>query len=177
MADRDLLSIGTFGLLSGLSVPTLRHYDEVGILKPAHVDPHTGYRRYRREQLPLAHEILALREVDLPIEEVRAVLDARDEAARAAILVAHKGRLAERGRELARHVARVERYIERGIHMESVSGFRPVAINVGVQDLSEAIAFYESVFGATFELDSGQPRHARLRFGAGDSFFLFNLRE
>src|SRR5262245_21206032 len=179
MAERDLLSIGTFALLSGLSVPTLRHYDEVGILEPAEVDRHTGYRRYQREQLALARTILALRAVDLPIDEVRAVLQAHDAAATAAILAVHRDRLAERGRELTRHVALVERYIEKGIRMQSITSFRPVAINVGVKDLRHAIAFYESVFGAPFEVEEadGKPVHARLRFGEGDSFFLFNLRE
>jgi len=60
-----------------------------------------------------------------------------------------------------------------------VRGFRPVAINVGVKDIEEAIRFYEDVFGTTFEVEesSGRPVHARLQFGEDDSFFLFNMRE
>lgn len=60
-----------------------------------------------------------------------------------------------------------------------MKGFRPVAINVGVKNLEEAIAFYGNVFEVTFETDEvdGCPVHARLRFGEGDSLFLFNLRE
>jgi predicted enzyme related to lactoylglutathione lyase len=63
--------------------------------------------------------------------------------------------------------------------MEPVSGFRPVAINVGVRDLAEAVAFYEATFGVPFEVRDvdGRPVHARLQFGEGESFFLFNLRE
>ena len=62
--------------------------------------------------------------------------------------------------------------------VKAVTGFRPVAINVGVRDLEEAITFYEAVFGAKFEVSEsgGRPVHARWRFGEGDSFFLFNLR-
>jgi predicted enzyme related to lactoylglutathione lyase len=62
--------------------------------------------------------------------------------------------------------------------VEPVKGFRPVAINVGVRNLGEAIAFYEATFGATFDVSevNGRPVHARLQFGEGDSFFLFNLR-
>jgi predicted enzyme related to lactoylglutathione lyase len=54
-----------------------------------------------------------------------------------------------------------------------------VAINVGVRNLEEAITFYEAVFEVTFETaeSDGRPVHARLRFGDGDSFFLFNMRE
>ena len=62
--------------------------------------------------------------------------------------------------------------------MESVKGFRPVAINVGVKDLQEAIEFYEGAFGARLEVSEsdGRPTRARWQFGEGDSFFLFNLR-
>jgi predicted enzyme related to lactoylglutathione lyase len=63
--------------------------------------------------------------------------------------------------------------------MEPVREFRPVAINVGVRDLEEAIDFYEGVFGAKLEvgMSGGRPVRARWRFGEGGSFFLFNLRE
>ncbi len=63
--------------------------------------------------------------------------------------------------------------------MQPITGCRPVAINVGVKDLPEAIEFYETVFGVAFETreSDGRPVHARLQFGRDDSFFLFNLRE
>ena len=63
--------------------------------------------------------------------------------------------------------------------MESVREFRPVAINVGVMSLKEAIKFYEDAFGAKLEVREadGHPVHARWQFGESDSFFLFNLRE
>ncbi|MDQ3678654.1 MAG: VOC family protein [Actinomycetota bacterium] len=63
--------------------------------------------------------------------------------------------------------------------MESVQGFRPVAINVGVRDIEEAIEFYERAFGTKLEVaeGDGRPTHARWQFGEGDSFFLFNIRE
>lgn len=63
--------------------------------------------------------------------------------------------------------------------MESVKGFRPVTINVGVRDIEEAIGFYEGVFGAKLDVreSAGRPSHARWQFGEGESFFLFNIRE
>jgi predicted enzyme related to lactoylglutathione lyase len=62
--------------------------------------------------------------------------------------------------------------------VESVKGFRPVALNVGVRGIEEAIEFYEGVFGANLEVSAadGPPTHARWQFGEGASFFLFNLR-
>ncbi len=59
--------------------------------------------------------------------------------------------------------------------MKAITGFRPVAINVGVRDLEEAIRFYEAVFGEPLDVSSSRD-HARWTFGEGDSFFLFNLR-
>lgn len=65
--DEDLLSIGQFGRLSGLSVGALRHYTELDLLRPAEVDRFTGYRRYRREQLDSARTIARLRDLELRI--------------------------------------------------------------------------------------------------------------
>lgn len=69
-----LLSIGRFGRLSGLSVGALRHYDELGLLAPARVDPDTGYRLYRRDQADTARLIATLRELDLPLSEIATIL-------------------------------------------------------------------------------------------------------
>ena len=62
--------------------------------------------------------------------------------------------------------------------MQAVNGFRPVALNVGVRDLGEAITFYEGLFDVELETEEsdGRPVHARLRFGDDASFFLLNLR-
>jgi hypothetical protein len=46
VGNGDLLGIGAFALASGLSIHALRHYDEVGLVRPASVDPVTGFRRY-----------------------------------------------------------------------------------------------------------------------------------
>ena len=74
----ELMSIGRFARLSGLSVGTLRHYDEVGLLRPADVDGDTGYRRYRPKQLPQARAIRRLRELDLSLDQIREVLATGD---------------------------------------------------------------------------------------------------
>lgn len=73
----DVLSIGQFARLTGLSIGALRHYDELGLLVPAEVDRATSYRRYRRAQLERARSIARLRELDLPLDEMAAVLNSR----------------------------------------------------------------------------------------------------
>ena len=76
--DDDLLSIGRFARLAGLSVGALRHYDDLDLLRPAEIDPFTGYRRYRTSQLEDAQTIARLRELEVPLEEIRDVLAADD---------------------------------------------------------------------------------------------------
>ena len=69
----DLLSIGDFSRMTFLTVKALRHYHDVGLLEPARIDAHSGYRYYRPEQVTEARMIRRLRDLDLPVDEVRAV--------------------------------------------------------------------------------------------------------
>ncbi len=102
MVDDDLLSIGRFVRLAGLSVGALRHYDELDLLRPAEVDQFTGYRRYRRDQLETARAIARLRERELPLDEIREVLAIDDPAARARRLASHRARIEARTYRLRR---------------------------------------------------------------------------
>ncbi|MFE0703020.1 MerR family transcriptional regulator [Streptomyces sp. NPDC058872] len=66
-----LLPIGRLSQAGGLSVTALRHYGASGVLVPAFVDPASGYRYFRRDQVRTAQLIRALRRLDMPVEEVR----------------------------------------------------------------------------------------------------------
>ncbi len=92
-ASPPLLSIGSFSRLAHLSVPALRHYHELGLLEPAAVDPRTGYRRYAPEQAEAAHLIRRLRALEMPLEEVAAVLATDDPDARDRVIAAHLARM------------------------------------------------------------------------------------
>ena len=146
------MTIGRFAQISGLTVHTLRHYDDIGLLAPAEVDPANGYRRYRRDQIRDARVIQGLRRVDLPIEEIRQVLaDPRGESARD-ILREHRRRLElEQGR-LSASVAEVDQYLEKGITMSPTSTARPVQLKVAVDDVDAAIAFYQKAFGFHYDV-------------------------
>jgi DNA-binding transcriptional MerR regulator len=72
------LSIGDFARATQMSVKMLRHYHQIGLLEPADVDAGTGYRRYTTEQIPTAQVIRRFRGVDMPLERIRAVLEAPD---------------------------------------------------------------------------------------------------
>jgi DNA-binding transcriptional MerR regulator/effector-binding domain-containing protein len=93
MPTSDALSIGDFSLMTHLSIKTLRYYHQVGLLEPAAVDPQTGYRSYRVEQIPTAHIIQRFRELTMPVDEVKAVLAAPDINTRNALIAAHLHRL------------------------------------------------------------------------------------
>ena len=55
-----MLKIGEFSKLSRVSIRMLRHYDEIGLLKPFEIDPFTGYRYYHEDQLPIVGRISKL---------------------------------------------------------------------------------------------------------------------
>jgi len=70
-----MFSIGEFARFGGVSIRTLRHYDEIGLLRPAQVDPDTGYRGYLASQLGQLNRILALKELGLSLTQTRRLLD------------------------------------------------------------------------------------------------------
>ena len=70
-----MLKIGEFSRLSQVTVKTLHHYDELGLIKPAHIDPATNYRFYTIQQLPRIHRIMALKELGLSLEQIGLMLD------------------------------------------------------------------------------------------------------
>src|SRR3954454_23494376 len=98
----ELIPIGRFARLSGLSVGALRHYDELDLLRPAETDGWTGYRRYRREQLETARTIARLRELEVPLDEIREVLAMDDPAEQRRRLAIHRARIAARSDRLTR---------------------------------------------------------------------------
>src|SRR5690242_21163469 len=69
-----MFKIGEFSKLVQVTVPTLRYYDQVGLLKPVQVDPFTGYRYYSADQLPRLHRILALKGLGFSLEQIAVVL-------------------------------------------------------------------------------------------------------
>jgi DNA-binding transcriptional MerR regulator len=107
-----LIPIGRFARLSGLSVGALRHYDELDLLRPADVDRFTGYRRYRADQLDIARTIGWLRDLEVPIEDIREVLGSDDPDVRRRRLGDHERRLQARVDRLV-HLLHITRQLQR----------------------------------------------------------------
>ncbi|MCP2322283.1 DNA-binding transcriptional MerR regulator [Hamadaea flava] len=80
-----LLTIGQAARLAGVTAMALRHYDAIGLLRPAVVDPATGYRRYEQDQVDQARRIRQLRALDLPLDVVRRLLESDLDTVREAL--------------------------------------------------------------------------------------------
>ena len=87
------LTIGDFSRATHLSIKTLRYYHRVELLEPAQVDPDTGYRRYTTDQIPVAQVIRRFRDLEMPIEQIQAVLRAPDLTARNRLIADHLSQL------------------------------------------------------------------------------------
>ena len=85
-----LIGVGDLARRTGLTAKAVRHYDRIGLLRPNVVDG-AGYRWYSPDQIADARHIAVLRSVDVPLDEVRAVLDRR--AVLADVLVTQRRRL------------------------------------------------------------------------------------
>jgi DNA-binding transcriptional MerR regulator len=70
-----MFKIGEFSKIAQVSSTLLRYYDEVGLLRPAHIDPFTGYRYYSVEQLPRLNRILALKDMGLTLDQIQRLLE------------------------------------------------------------------------------------------------------
>ncbi len=69
-----MLKIGEFSKIARVTIKTLRYYDRMGLLKPAHIDRFTGYRYYTLSQLPRLNRILALKDLDFSLDQISELL-------------------------------------------------------------------------------------------------------
>lgn len=126
------LSVGQVARLAGVTVRTLHHYDEIGLLTPTE-RTHAGYRRYTDDDLIRLQQILLYRELDFPLEEIAVILD-DPEADELTQLRRQHQLLIGRSRRLQEVITAVEHAIEarsRGIaltpeeRLEIFGSFRP----------------------------------------------------
>jgi DNA-binding transcriptional MerR regulator len=178
--DDELMSIGRFARLTGLTIGTLRHYDEVGLLPPASVDPASGYRRYQRGQADRARQIAMLRWDGLPIEEIRQVIDDQAGTVTHDVLTRHRHRLERQRDLLTAQIRDADRFVKEGITMPKLpAGARPSQIKIAVDDIGAAAAFYANAFGFRSEVvrRTDQADYSAFMFGnyGQAGFFLMHL--
>lgn len=108
---RNLLSIGKMAEMNQVTVPTLRLYDQLGLLKPRHVDGQTGYRYYDINQNARLDMIAYMKELGMSLKEIQGVLEAEDIALIEQILARKNEQIHEQMRALRLRHNAVERAI------------------------------------------------------------------
>lgn len=124
----DLLPIGQFARLGRLSVKQLRHYDELGLLVPVHVDADSGYRYYHPGQARQALSIALLRSLDVPLTVIGEVLASGTAGVLAAVHEAQEAELSRRRTTLAA----LERIMAEGLPSAAVHVVRQAPLRARV---------------------------------------------
>ena len=127
------IAIGDFAQMTHLSIKALRHYHDVGLLVPAEVDPSSGYRFYRPDQVPAAQVIRRFRDLGMPLADITAVLHATDPAIRTEVIVAHLSRMQAQLSHIQATVASLQALLEGSsppipVHHRTVPEVRALAI-------------------------------------------------
>jgi len=155
------LAIGDFSRATHMTVKTLRHYHRIGLLEPADVDPHTGYRRYTTDQIPTAQVIRRFRALGMPLEEIQAVLSAPDLPTRNERIGEHLARLEEELGRTQSAVASLRDLLapspgaSDGVELRSVSA-TPAAAITEVVDGDDIRAWYQGALGELYATLSAQ---------------------
>jgi DNA-binding transcriptional MerR regulator len=145
------LTIGDFSRATHLSVKMLRHYHDIGLLEPADVDRYTGYRRYGTAQIATAQVIRRFRDLDMPLEEIHAVLSAPDPQTRSRLISAHLARLEASLARTQDAVAALRGLLERPPAAAPVRHRHAAAVSAAaiteVVDVARVLAWYQGALG------------------------------
>jgi DNA-binding transcriptional MerR regulator len=143
-----MFSIGDFAKLGRVSVRMLRHYDSIGLLRPAAVDPASAYRFYNADQLRRLNRVIALKDLGFTLQQVQAILDDQVDAVELrGMLRLRRAQLAEQMTADAARLAGVEtrlRMIEREGRMNTEDVIVKEVAPVRVAELTGTAASYET---------------------------------
>src|SRR3984957_12616330 len=173
-----MLAIGEFSRITHLSIRTLRHYHEVGLLEPTEIDPRSGYRHYTLGQVPVAQVIRRFRDLDMPVDRVREVLAAPDLATRNRLIAEHLGSLESKLAQTQAAVATLRGLLEAepatvAVELRSVPPIRALAIRA-VVTRGEVLAWWRGALG---ELEATCDAQQLVRTGAAGGTFAMALFE
>jgi DNA-binding transcriptional MerR regulator len=127
----DLIPIGRFAHLTGLTIKALHIYDSMGLLHPQTIDAVSGYRYYHISQLTQARRIRLLRSMDMPLEAIQAILQAPTPAAMDALLQEHQQRITARMEKDRQALRLLQQFID---HQED-----DLAFTVQLKELPEQL--------------------------------------
>ncbi|MFC4588810.1 MerR family transcriptional regulator [Sphaerisporangium corydalis] len=142
-----MFSIGEFAALGRVSVRMLRHYDAIGLLRPAEIHPVSGYRYYQADQLRRLNRVIALKDLGLTLEKVADILDDKVGIAELhGMLRLRRAQLEAQLSSDAARLTRVEarlRMIEEEGHMDTEDVVLKGVAPARVAELSARAASYE----------------------------------
>ncbi len=151
MGVSSTLPIGDFSRATHLSVKMLRHYHEIGLLEPVAVDADTGYRRYATDQIVTAQIIRRFRDLDMPLDEIHAVLSSDDVDGRNRVIAGHLTRLESSLTRTQEAVSSLRDLLDRPQISAPINqryvGVTPAAIITEVVDRSDALIWYRGAIG------------------------------
>lgn len=132
-------TVGDLSRLTGVTVRALHHYDEIGLVKPSQRSA-AGYRLYADRDVLRLQQVLVLRELGVPLEEISAVLDT--EADRAAMLRRHRDALIEKRGRIDAMVTAVDaalRVLEEGSRKMKAEDFKELFDGFNPEDYDEEV--------------------------------------
>jgi DNA-binding transcriptional MerR regulator len=153
---RYSLAIGDFSRATHLSVKTLRHYHRIGLLEPADVDPDTGHRRYTTQQIPTAQVIRRFRALEMPLEEIHAVIAAPDLDTRNELIAAHLKRLEHNLAKTQEAAASLRNLLEQPSESAPINVQRrtidavPAAAVSEVVSVEDALSWFQGALGELY---------------------------
>jgi DNA-binding transcriptional MerR regulator len=118
-----VFTIGQFSGLTGVSAKKLRHYDGIGLFRPAWVDPRSAYRYYLATQIPQLQRIVALRDLGIPLRSVAGLVE--DGGSLRSELLKRRRQVLDEKRRLERRLAALEIRIDEAEGMDVVVRTRP----------------------------------------------------
>jgi DNA-binding transcriptional MerR regulator len=148
----SVLPIGDFSRATHLSAKMLRHYHEIGLLEPVEVDGHSGYRRYAAEQIVTAQIIRRFRDLDMPLDDIHAVLQAPDVETRNQVIASHLARLESSLARTQETVASLRGLLDRpqdssvSIDHRHVAA-TPAAVITDIVETAHVVAWYRGAMG------------------------------
>src|SRR5580704_17244552 len=166
------VSIGDFSRMTHLSIKALRFYHDQGLLEPARIDAFTGYRFYEPGQVPVAQVIRRFRDLGMPLDQVKAVLQAPDVETRTREIIAHLTAMEARLAEMQMSVASLRALLE-GPPVRPVVEFRsiPAAQVVAISETVTAEHAWAWGTGAFEELYGRIERAGLVPAGPGGALF------
>jgi DNA-binding transcriptional MerR regulator len=157
-----MFTIGDFAGLGRVSVRMLRHYDAIGLIRPARVDPHSGYRYYTAAQLRVLNRVIALKDLGFTLQQVKSMIEDKVEPSELrGMLRLRRAELAAQVERDAARLAQVDarlRLIETEGHMDTGDVVLKNVPAMRVVELSATAASYDDAASISENLSPLYPR-------------------